>query len=150
VTRSVPDAARLAAWRDFLLAHTRVMRALERDLKREFGLTGAQYDVLFRLAETPGCRMRMSDLARALLYSSGAATKLLDPLVTAGLACRETDPADRRTVYAAITDAGRDRLGAANREHLKAIQREFGAHLPTDEITTVAAFLARLAHPEGT
>jgi hypothetical protein len=71
VNRAVPDADRLAAWRDFLVAHTRVMRALERDLKRDFGLTAAQYDVLLKLAGVPGCRMRMSELAGALLYSSG-------------------------------------------------------------------------------
>lgn len=141
----MPDADRLAAWRDFLVAHTRVMRALERDLKRDFGLTAAQYHVLLKLAGVPGCRMRMSGLASALFSRSGAATKLLDPLVAAGLACREPDPADRRTVYAALTNAGRERLGAANRDHLKAIQREFGTHLRPDEVATVAAFLRRLA-----
>lgn len=114
-------------------------------LKRDFGLTAAQYHVLLKLAGVPGCRMRMSGLASALFSRSGAATKLLDPLVAAGLACREPDPADRRTVYAALTNAGRERLGAANRDHLKAIQREFGTHLSPDEVVTVAAFLRRLA-----
>ncbi|HEY6597492.1 MAG TPA: hypothetical protein VI011_25830, partial [Asanoa sp.] len=95
-----------------------------------------------RRARLPDADVRAR--GRPALQQRGA-TKLLDPLVAAGLACREPDPADRRTVYAALTNAGRERLGAANRDHLKAIQREFGTHLRPDEVATVAAFLRRLA-----
>lgn len=147
MVRRIPDGERLKAWQDFLHAHTRIMRALERDLRREAGITGAQYDVLVHLSRADDGRLRMSDLAGAVQYSSGAATKLLDPLVRAGLVRRERDANDRRTVYAAITDEGRATFAHVGRDHLRGIQREFGALLPAEELPEVSRFLQRLAEP---
>lgn len=149
MARRTPDGERLVAWQDFLRAHTRIMRALERDLRRDAGITAAQYDVLVHLSRAEGGRLRMSELAGAVQYSSGAATKLLDPLVRDALVRREPDPDDRRTVYAVITDEGRATYARAGRDHLKGIQREFGVHLPADELDGVRAFLRRLADPPG-
>jgi DNA-binding MarR family transcriptional regulator len=147
MTRRIPDGDRLAAWKDFLRAHTRVMRALERDLRRDAGMTVTQYDVLVHLSGADGGRLRMSELTGAVQYSSGAATKLLDPLVRDGLVRREPAPDDGRSVYAVITDEGRAAVGHAGRDHLKGIQREFGRHLQAEELDQVRAFLRRLADP---
>jgi DNA-binding MarR family transcriptional regulator len=148
VARHTPDGERLAAWQDFLRAHTRIMRALERELRRDAGITAAQYDVLVHLSRAPGGRLRMSELAESVQYSSGAATRLLDPLVRAGLVVREQAEPDRRAVHAVLTDEGRAVLSRAGRHHLKAIQREFGAYLPDDELAAVRRFLARVAAPD--
>ena len=67
-------------WQDYVRSHTRIMRAIEAELRSEHGLTLAQYDVMLHLWMTKGSGMRMSELAHAVQYSSGAATKLIAPL----------------------------------------------------------------------
>ena len=89
----------------------------------------------------------MSEVAGAILYSSGAATKLLDSLVRAGLVVRESSPDDRRTVWAALTPAGKDLFVKAGRQHVEGIKREFAAYLRDDELEPVHRFLQRLADP---
>src|SRR5690349_14775669 len=101
MARRSEDDPRMRVWVDFLFAHQRVTRALETELKRNHGITSAQYDVLLHLGRAPDRKLRMSEVAGAILYSSGAATKLLDSLVRAGLVVRESSPDDRRTVWAA-------------------------------------------------
>ena len=65
------DDVRLRAWTDFVLSYNRLMAVLEREMQRGAGITLSQYDVLLRLAEAPGGRLKMSDLADAVLYSTG-------------------------------------------------------------------------------
>ncbi|MEV1289608.1 MarR family transcriptional regulator [Micromonospora sp. NPDC049679] len=146
--RRRPDPQRLAAWRDFLQGHSRVMAELERELRAGTGLSLAQYDVLLRLSEAPDQQLRMSELSAAVLYTTGGVTRLIDRMVAAGLVAREPSPTDRRSVLATLTPAGRDLLTRAGRRHLAGIQRHFAAFLPDDELPPVARFLARLARAE--
>jgi DNA-binding MarR family transcriptional regulator len=145
--RRRPDPERLAAWRDFLQGHSRLMAELERELRDETGLSLAQYDVLLRLSEAPEQQMRMRELSAAVLYTTGGVTRLIDRMVAAGLVAREPSRTDRRSVLATLTPAGRELLTRAGRLHLAGIQRHFAAFLPDDELAPVARFLARLAGP---
>ncbi|RCV49387.1 MarR family winged helix-turn-helix transcriptional regulator [Marinitenerispora sediminis] len=140
-----PDARRLAVWRDFLQGHSLLMVQLERELKDGAGLSLAEYDVLLRLREAPGRRMRMSDLSVAVLYTTGGLTRLVDRMAQASLVTREPAPGDRRGVYAVLTDTGVERLAEAAAVHLAGVQRNFAALLPDRELDQVAGFLARLA-----
>jgi DNA-binding MarR family transcriptional regulator len=58
-------------------------------------------------------RAMLGDVGNFLALSLPAASKLIDGLVGAGLAARETDPADRRRVSLTLTGAGRRRYAAA-------------------------------------
>ncbi|MDQ2795590.1 MAG: MarR family transcriptional regulator, partial [Actinomycetota bacterium] len=61
----------MGVWRDFLRAHTAVLRDLEHELA-DAGLPLSWYDVLLQLVEAPGHRLRMAELAdRVLLSRSG-------------------------------------------------------------------------------
>ncbi|MEV4757144.1 MarR family transcriptional regulator [Micromonospora sp. NPDC049559] len=142
-----PDSSRLAAWQDFLFAHSRLLRELERELGEASGLSVAQYDVLLRLSHAPEKRLRMVDLSEAVLYTTGGVTRLIDRMAAAGLVTREPSPTDRRAVLAALTPAGEELLRQAGRVHLAGIQRHFGALLPDEELPAVARFLGRLARP---
>lgn len=141
------DSARLAAWTDFLNAHTRVMRLLERDLRESHGLTLAEYDVLHRLQSAPGHRMRMSEMAQALLYTTGGLTRLIDRMARNGTVAREVSPQDRRVVHAVLTPHGLATLTKAAGVHLRGLQRYFGVLLAEEELGPVSAFLSRLADP---
>lgn len=141
---SRPDAQRLTLWKTYLRGQVAILRAMERELQASHQLSLAEYDVLLNLNNAAGHRLRLGELAAAVLFSSGGLSRLLDRLERAGLVARERTPDDRRGVYATLTDAGRRRLRDANATHLRGIQRHFAAALPTDEITPVGRFLDRL------
>lgn len=144
---SDPDV--LDGWTRLVVAHDRVMKSLGAELKADFGLTIPQYDVLLRLLLAEDHRLKMSDLARSLLYSSGAATKVIDRLVDRGLVDRTQDEADRRGVWVVISHAGLDLVTRARRAHHVSIEREVGAFASKDERDHVVAYLARVGagHP---
>jgi len=139
------DRRRLAVWRTYLAGYTGIMRLLERDLQRSHGLSLAEYDVLLHLHLAPDGRLRMGELAGAILFSSGGLSRLLDRLEREGLVARERTPLDRRGVYAALTETGRTRLRDARATHLHGVRNHFATALPDDELPAVDAFLTRLA-----
>jgi DNA-binding MarR family transcriptional regulator len=64
------------------------------------------YEVLAAVAEAPEQRMRMGDLAEALVITRGGLTKLVDRLVKAELLERTFCESDRRVSYATLLPAG--------------------------------------------
>ena len=79
------------------------------------------FEVLLRLARTPGGRLRMSDLAAQTTLTASGLTRVVDRLEDAGLVKREACPTDRRSTYAVLTAEGprphRDRRARAPRAH---------------------------------
>ena len=84
----------------------RVMHQVSEPVWRELDLTMAQLRTLFTLArEGPVC---MGQVAEAQGVSLPTASHLVERLVQAGLATRESDPADRRRMVVRITPAGEE------------------------------------------
>src|SRR2546428_5749276 len=75
-----------------------------------FGLSEGRFQILVRLQHQPEGRLTMGELAEMLDVSPRSVTGLVDNLERDGLVKRVDDPADRRSVYAEITDQGRERL----------------------------------------
>jgi DNA-binding MarR family transcriptional regulator len=138
---------RLAAWRSFLRAHARVIRTLEAELAGEHGMALTDYDVLVQLAAAPERRLRMSELADALLLSRSGATRLVDRLVADGLVERVTCDTDRRGQWASLTDAGHGRLKQATPTHLRGIAEHFLDRLGGDDLTALERMLDPIAEP---
>jgi DNA-binding MarR family transcriptional regulator len=138
VTRHDP---RLAAWSTFLRAHARVVRELERELQAEQDLALTDYDVLVQLAAAADRRLRMSELADRLLLSRSGVTRLVDRLVADGLVARETCESDRRGQWAALTDAGYDRLRRASPTHLRGVATHFLDRLSADDLAALERML---------
>jgi DNA-binding MarR family transcriptional regulator len=138
------EDVRLRAWTDFVLSYNGLVAVLEREMQDGTGITLSQYDVLLRLAEAPGGRLTMSELAQAIVYSTGGLTRLFERMRRAGLVRRDPSEHDRRVIYAVLTDDGMERLRAASAVHLAGVRRHFAAHLADDEAGVVAAFLGRL------
>ena len=116
--RSAPTQDQLSAWRSFLRAHATVIRVLESELVAEQDLSLAAYDVLVQLAEAPERRLRMTELADAVLLSRSGVTRLVDRMESAGLVSRNRVASDGRGIAAQLTDAGLSRLRVASRTHL--------------------------------
>ena len=81
-----------------------------------FGLSEGRFQILVRLHHQPSGRFTMGELAEMLDITPRTVTGLVDNLERDGLVRRVADPADRRSVYAEITDQGRDRVNALWRE----------------------------------
>jgi DNA-binding MarR family transcriptional regulator len=116
---------RLAPWRAFLSAHALVSRRLDDDLRAEHQMTLAEYAALLQLAETPGRRLRMNQLADGIFLSRSGVTRLIDRLVADGLVARSHCSSDGRGAEAVLTDQGLARLRAASRTHLRGIEAYF-------------------------
>jgi DNA-binding MarR family transcriptional regulator len=82
-----------------------------------------EFEVLMRLARTPGGSLRMSDLAAQTSMSSSGITRVIDRLAANGCVRREACTTDRRTTYAVVTDLGRSRVEAAVPEHIDLVQQ---------------------------
>jgi DNA-binding MarR family transcriptional regulator len=79
---------------------------LSRRLEKDAGMSKAEHDVLWYLANVPDRRLTMSDLADRLLLSRSGTTRLVDRLEQRGWIRRETPPANRRSTYAVLTPEG--------------------------------------------
>jgi DNA-binding MarR family transcriptional regulator len=134
----------LSAWRSFLEAHAVVVHALEQELATEQDLPLASYDVLVQLSEAPGDRLRMRDLADAVLLSRSGLTRLVDRLEREGLVRREPSDDDRRGADAVLTPAGRARLRAAWPVQERGIAEHFAAHLSAEEVDVLRQALGRI------
>ncbi len=142
-----PRAEELASWREFLRAHARLTRQMETDLVREQRLSLASYDVLVQLAEAPGRRLRMTDLADALLLSRSGVTRLVGRLERIGLVGRSRAADDGRGVVAELTDRGLDRLRTASVTHLAGIARHFAGQLTSAQLELLREICETLAGP---
>jgi DNA-binding MarR family transcriptional regulator len=100
----------LAAWRAVIGAQSRVVRRVERALAEADLPPLAWYDVLFALHEAPGRRLRIRELADAVVLSPTGMSRLVDRIEAAGCLCREPVPDDRRGAYAVLTEEGRSLL----------------------------------------
>jgi DNA-binding MarR family transcriptional regulator len=135
----------MKAWRAFLTAHARVTAVLETELQQERALPLAWYDVLLQLREAPDRRLRMTELAGAVLLSKSGLTRLVDRMCAAGLVDRSADSADRRGRWVTLTEAGRARLREAAPVHLRGIAEHFTDQLSEADARVLAAALSSIA-----
>ena len=135
------DPTRLAAWRTFLTAHAKLVDAIERELARAGQLPLGSYDVLVALVEAPDRRLRMRELARAVLLSRSGLTRLVDRLESQRLLRRERSEDDRRGAYAVLTDEGYAALRATWPIYAGAIVRHFATYLSDDEAQQLTTIL---------
>jgi DNA-binding MarR family transcriptional regulator len=94
-----------------------------------YGLSEGRFQILIRLHHTGSGRLTMGELAEGLDVSPRTVTGLVDNLERDGLVRRANAPDDRRSVYAEITDEGRERLKSLWRDSTSiqsALTRGFG------------------------
>jgi DNA-binding MarR family transcriptional regulator len=119
-------------------------RAVGPPLERQCELAGQDFEILIRLARTPGGRLRMSDLAAQTDLTPSGLTRAVDRLSEAGLVSREACPEDRRGAFAALTDAGEARTRQALDVHRAQLARLLDGVLDPDEELALTAALRKL------
>ena len=132
----------LAAWRGMLRAHAHLAGELDAELLAAHAL----YDVLVNLEGAGDGRLRMRDLASALVLSRSGLTRMIDRLEREGLVVREPCDDDRRGAFAVLTPTGRARLAEARPTHLAGVRRRFLDLLTDEERAALAALWRRLGY----
>jgi DNA-binding MarR family transcriptional regulator len=135
---------RLTAWWKLMAAHARLVQRVGRDLEAGTGLPLGSYNVLRLLQEAPGNRLRLGDLARAVLLTRGGTTRLAKRLERAGLVSRERHARDLRGWSAVLTARGREEGRRARRVFEKAVAEHFGNPLSDAEAEALNTVLGRI------
>jgi DNA-binding MarR family transcriptional regulator len=98
------------AWRSPAQTHAAVSGRLQDALAAAELPPLAWFEMLAAIAGADDRRMKMGELAEALVITRGGLTKLVDRLVKAGLIERTFCETDRRVSYATLLPAGADLL----------------------------------------
>lgn len=137
------------AWRSYLRAHALLVRRLDQELRAECGLSLNAYDALVQLSEAPDRRLRMKDLAAALVYSRSGLTRVVDSMERAGLARREMDPADRRAILVTLSEDGLRSLNDAWPVHVRGVEEYWARHLNEQQAQAVASVSSAVIEAVG-
>jgi DNA-binding MarR family transcriptional regulator len=132
------------AWRKFLTTHVLLLEQIERDLAEASLPPLSWYDVLFALSEAAEHKLRLHELAQAVLLSRSNVTRLVDRLEVAGLIEREPCPSDRRGAFAVITDAGFKTLDQMWLIYGQGIEKYFASYLDTAEVKFLVKILNKM------
>ncbi|MFB9909327.1 MarR family winged helix-turn-helix transcriptional regulator [Allokutzneria oryzae] len=112
----------MRAWLGYLEATNLLERRLERQLQDEAGLSHPQYDILATLSASPERRMRMTELAAAVIVSKSGLTYQVGKLEKAGFVRRQADPCDERGVLAVLTEEGVELLRRVAPGHVRTVR----------------------------
>ena len=86
----------------------------------------------------------MSQVADAIVHSTGGTTRLIDRLEDAGHVVRQLCPNDRRAVHVAITGLGNAKLDEALGVHLTYLNTHVAGRLSDDERALLSSLLQKL------
>jgi DNA-binding MarR family transcriptional regulator len=121
------------AWGALTRTHAAISQRLQEALAQGDFPPLPWYEVLAAVAEAPEQRMRMGDLAEALVITRGGLTKLVDRLVKAGLLERTFCETDRRVSYATLLPAGVNMLVEMRPVIVGELELAFSANLSVEQ-----------------
>jgi DNA-binding MarR family transcriptional regulator len=116
---------------------------LARQLRQQSpgGLSPSQWAALASVEEHEP--LRIGDLADREGVSAPTATRLVASLEELGLLARTTDPADRRTAYVSLTEAGHEKLEWARGVRTASLAQRLSA-MPEADVRAVVELLPLL------
>jgi len=111
---------------------------LNRQLRRDSGITHADYSLLAFLSATPDHTLGMSQLAHRLKITRSRLTHAVNRLAELGLVDRREDPTDGRSQLAVLTDEGYALLEQAAPGHVEAVRRAVFDALTPEQVRQFA------------
>jgi DNA-binding MarR family transcriptional regulator len=142
--RSSEDAALVRDWAAVVRGVDAVQHGFAVRLEA-LDMTLPYFAVLTLLLESEEQRLPMSRIARDLAMTSGGFTKLADRMARDGLIDRRGSSGDRRVVFAALTDAGKDSARAAMDAYHRYLHEQVLPVVPEADLSTASEILGRLA-----
>jgi DNA-binding MarR family transcriptional regulator len=129
--------AEFRAWHGTLVFTNLATRALDEALSETHGISVKEFDVLITLFNAPHGRLRMAELAEQVVLSASGVTHLVTRLERDGLVRRIVDEGDRRSFFAELTPAGRQRLRDARPTHNEVIRERLTRRLTSKQLDTL-------------
>lgn len=139
-----PDAEQLGAYFALMEVSSLLQHAVEQHLRADGDLSHVQFQVLVRLADAPGGRLRMTDLADGVVHSRSGLTYQAGLLDRRGLVTRSPAPGDERGVVVSLTDAGRALVARVLPGHVAVVRRLLFDSLERHDLTTLGGILGRV------
>lgn len=138
------DAERLGAWRDLQRVVLEINRLIDDDLKREWAVPLASFEVLAALRELDG-RARPQDVAAWMRIPPSSLSRRIDRLEEEGWVARhrEVDPEDHRAIEIELTRRGRALWREMNVSYRRSVQRRFAGVLDDREIAALTGLNRR-------
>lgn len=141
------------AWRGYRRLSLLLDQQVARDLAADSGLSEADYDVLSNLSETPGARLRLTELAAHMRWSPSRLSHHVTRMQQRGLVTRHTSPEDGRAAVIVLTGEGRRTIEEAAPHHVESVRRHFIDLLTPEQVAAFAALsetvVAHLAEIES-
>jgi DNA-binding MarR family transcriptional regulator len=110
-------------WRAYVTMQRAMYAHIQAHL-RQFGLSGADYEILQTLAESPSGRMRAFELGEVIQWETSRISHQLSRMAQRGLVCREATQ-DPRYADIVLTEQGRDAIAKAAPQRIAAIRTWF-------------------------
>ncbi|WP_433274986.1 MarR family winged helix-turn-helix transcriptional regulator [Actinosynnema sp. CS-041913] len=140
----------MRAWRNYVVGAAMLADRLHRELQDRHALSLADYEVLVRLSEQRGLRMRMSQLAEEVASSKSRVSHQVARMEREGLLRRRECPEDGRGVFAELTDLGMKTLEGSAPTHVDGVRAHMVDLLSRDEQEVLAKVFDRvITHLRG-
>ncbi|MER5185025.1 MarR family transcriptional regulator [Streptomyces sp. NPDC002896] len=148
------DTEERRAWLAYVEFSTLLSDHLNRQLRKDAGMTHADYTLLAHLSSVPDQALTMSELAERLKITRSRLTHAVTRLQQTGYVDRRDDPANRRNQLAVLTAQGRQLLEQAAPGHVEAVRRAVFDALTPEQVRQFAeigeAINAALLHVDTT
>ena len=141
------DETEMQTWLGVLRLVMLLPGALDRQLRRDAGLTHASYMILATLSDAPERSMRMTELARRTATSPSRLSHAVAALEQRGWVARRPCPQDRRGLIASLTDDGVRVLELTAPGHVAQVRASVLDPLTSDEVTQLSTLLAKIVDP---
>ncbi len=148
------DPSQQRDWRALVMGTTLLFDRLDDDLSREHGISLTEYEILVRLSEREGRRMRMAQLADSLAHSRSRVTHTVGRLEKSALVERIKSPEDGRGVVCAMTDRGWLLLQNVAPTHVRGVRANLVDLIDADDLLALGRVMDAVAdnliaaHPE--
>ena len=125
------------AWRSYIQLAKMLMRQLDHDL-HPFGLTTNDYEILVELSESPGHRLRMTELADLTAQSRSRLSHQVTRMEARGLIHRDACEGDKRGTFAVITPRGLATIERVAPSHVESVRRYFVDQVSPEYLTLLS------------
>jgi len=129
-------------WLQMLTCTNRITGKIRSRLRENFNTTLPRFDLLAQLERHPE-GLKMSELSKRMMVTTGNVTGITDQLEAEGLVRREVDPSDRRSFVVKLTPEGRRLFGEMAAVHEGWVIELFEG-LSSEEKETLYALLGKL------
>ncbi|MBF4160135.1 MarR family transcriptional regulator [Nocardioides sp. CBS4Y-1] len=139
------DETEQHAWRALVLGSTLLFGRLDEELRAAFDLSMPEYEILVRLSEAEGLRLRMAQLADAMAHSRSRVTHTVSRLQKAGLVDRVKSCDDGRGIDCLLTVDGVDLLRRAAPVHVEGVRRHLVDLMSPTQLQTLGEVMDAVA-----